>query len=497
MYALVLVFLGISASAWALDLAPLTRAPVAPPEQILVTKMTSLRSSSFFKLNQDGTELNLLAYLNEGTKGEIIGINTNLNHGVGIQVRISSGPQKGKVGWVYFHKAADRRNMQLMRDGKIVDIEKIYGESTQAEQNPPQNSDRQTPLAVVERYFNQVISQSNGSVLKKSFSNIWKEVAARPDLYSIDLESYDGGELVPINYTYKDGNGLVTNRRFYGRITDQALLSLPIDTQRTLQQRRDRCGATPSPGTETLHWIEGCSVLQGGVGTGDTELLKICLANMRATITKDTTDEQGRVSRILVFENLYRKLNPVEQRFAAMIFTAAGEAGSLTPPNEEMEAIMKVLDNRKKQANQKGAEDANVLDMALQSYQFSFYNQERNAANEPWRRLMLRANLFEHPHIERAINAYISYENGSDFQPTEQADKMTHYYSTILDPPSVMPYDAPDWSKEQEEIKLSVNQQELNGYESKKYKRAIRHKFYSDIAWSYRKNRFRSAVENE
>ncbi len=79
---------------------------------IEIDQSVHFRNSSFFA----GT-LNLVGsgVLKPGTKAEVLALDTNKKLGVGVQVKIKSGANKGKVGWVYFPKEKSKRTFHFFR----------------------------------------------------------------------------------------------------------------------------------------------------------------------------------------------------------------------------------------------------------------------------------------------------------------------------------------------------------------------------------------------
>lgn len=441
------------------------------PERIKVSATVNLRRTSFYRGSS-----NISGYLNPGTELDVISVDASLKNGIGFQVEVVSGPRKGATGWVYYHHDPNRRVLEL------VDAS---GETFSPEAN------KTSP-----KTYSQVLARS----LKSDYigylhpKTLWEKVASDQEHYTIDLLHYDGGRYVPILYK-SESLGIPVEYTFYADSYDATFYRLPKMTQDVLKMRRVAClekdieAAEPEAGSE-YQWIEGCQVLAKELTKASKEQLKLCLVNIKRSIIANTKDENGLVSRTKVFENLYRKLNPVEQRYAAMVYTAAGEAGVLTPPNEELEGIMKILDNRKAYATKRGYSQANVLDVALQPWQFSFYNREKKPEREAWRRVILKANPDEHPQIDDAIDAYISYQAGSSFDPAEEAEQIYHYHTN---------YVSPSWSigKSKNEVKFKINGKELDGRVVRRGGSVQKHRFFKNIAWSFRNNAFRKAAMQE
>ena len=462
-----------------------------------------MRASCFFGggiLGGVRKAINYRGELAPGTEAEILDVSQNLNNGVCLRIRINSGPREGQIGHIYYHNESAQRTLTLMNTdaqgaNRLIDVNAIH-----RQYNPDQQNF--TEAEAVRSYFQSTAEGPDLRSQRVSSDRIWQQVINNPDLYQVDIENYDGGPLVPITYSYTTADGRVYNQTLYGEYQSPSFFSLPAETQQSLVQQNEPCGQDTDGTDEELqntpqNWIDGCQILADGFDSSEITLGKNCLINLRAAILDGTEDEQGRISRTAVFENLYRKLNPVEQRFAAMVFTSSLESGSLTTSSgnlEELMSIMKVLDNRAEYARNNGAENANSLDAALQSYQFSAFNRVRGAPqNEHWRSLMIRANINDHPHIDNALNAYAQYSEAS-FTPENVSDDIYHYYSTILDPPRAVGR-APAWRDSSREVDLRINDVELDGYTSRG--KEIRHRFYRNIPWTFRHNGFRRAVEQE
>lgn len=233
------------------------------------------------------------------------------------------------------------------------------------------------------------------------------------------------------------------------------------------------------------NWRAGCSVLSNerALSSAHQERLEECIDSIQNSITKDARNKNGSLNRSLVFKNLYKKLNPVEQRFAALVFTAQGEAEIITrgkPPQiQEMSSVMKVVENRKIASSQKNR-DFNELDIALDPMQFSMYN-----ANDPsWKRVLDPGRSDSYTN---AVAAYIQFVN-ADFQPRPDIDRVYHYHAN---------YVMPDWEERSQQITPIVNGVKTRlrpaGYNerspagraeiAKSFSR-VRHIFYKDIAWS-------------
>jgi len=187
-------------------------------------------------------------------------------------------------------------------------------------------------------------------------------------------------------------------------------------------------------------WKPGCEVLEDKKtldpsNTSQYNSLKKCIRSIQNSVTRNgTIQDRGRI-----FRNLYRNLRPEEQHFAAMIFTAQGEAAVLVQDRngenkehlEEPLMVMKVINNRVRNANrdrrrQGRSESINALDVALDPWQFSMYN-----ANERgWKRAIQPGYNVNYKNM---IKAYMKF-NHSDFQPDPEVNHVYHYHANYMLP---------------------------------------------------------------
>lgn len=222
--------------------------------------------------------------------------------------------------------------------------------------------------------------------------------------------------------------------------------------------------------TDNTKWKPGCEVLadESKIKSQDSKQLFQCIRSIQSAIDKGARDSKGRLIRSATFKNLYSRLNKQEQKFAAYIFTAHGEASSLAvrnpPKHEEMIAVMKVLDNRMNASNNNRRatrKPFNQLDVALDRSQFSMYN-----SNDPnWRRVL---DIDRRENFSVAIHSYIKYLKG-DLQPKPEVDRVYHYHTN---------YVSPAWKVRSKKVNVSVDGAWVNGTSR------VQHLFYRDIAWS-------------
>lgn len=230
----------------------------------------------------------------------------------------------------------------------------------------------------------------------------------------------------------------------------------------------------------------GCEALAKGkaVSAQDKEKLTQCVRSIRRAVSEGARKSNGNLDRATAFKNLYSKLRPEEQRFAAMIFTAQGEAAVLVrgnpPAIQEMQAVMKVVENRKNDANRRaGSEKYNELDIVLQPLQFSMYNSNDNG----WKR-SLDSGVSE--NFNNPIDAFIGFENAT-FAPKPQVDQVYHYHTNYVNP---------DWTRSNKAMRITADGRTTRaapaGYNEgtssgraqimKSYSR-VRHIFFHNLPW--------------
>jgi uncharacterized protein YraI len=224
--------------------------------------------------------------------------------------------------------------------------------------------------------------------------------------------------------------------------------------------QREDCEGCDDEIVITEGWLPGCEILQRrNFRDSDQRHLQTCFSSIQNAVMA------GNPSRGNAFRRMYQRLNEAEQRFLAHTLTAMGEI----PPNfamEEMQIVMKVIDNRLDYARARSrSRNANALDVALQPWQFSMYNADIN---------LWRTNLQSGPnsrHRANAIRAYMGYQEAR-FTPPEQVDRVYHYHAN---------YVSPNWRNNNRIVRPLVNGTGLR-------QSGTRHIFYRDIAWSFRHN---------
>jgi uncharacterized protein YgiM (DUF1202 family)/spore germination cell wall hydrolase CwlJ-like protein len=220
---------------------------------------------------------------------------------------------------------------------------------------------------------------------------------------------------------------------------------------------------------ETQHsgrFLPNCEVLSTSPQrTQDFDQLNRCYEAIQAELLRGLN--RNNPNRHEAFRRMYSRLHPREQHFLAMTMTSIGEAGILPPPVDEMVIVMKVIENRTREANRRHRNSVSELDVVLQPWQFSMYN----AGESLWHRaLRTPANNRQRRY---AIEAYIRYQHVSYDNPRE-ADRIYHYHTN---------YVSPNWRSTSRIVRPSIGGQQLR-------QSGTRHIFYRDIAWGFRHNQW-------
>lgn len=475
------------------------------PIEFEIIETTAVRDKPYFVEQQF-----LLGFVNPGDRVEVISISRNHQFGAAFQVRVLSGEHRGLEGWVFFHDQSSLRTMaQVDAEGNRIDVpglaedesrpsllQQVHGEINLAEL--PYYLDDGTEVIIPEqsralsrqyalpddhghvlfnRYLDNIVEQFQPSSVEgihhrptetraveriMSESDIWN--GAVEGTFQLDIDNYDGGEFIPFVREYTDSFGIKTRTRYYARANPEALARMPEVLQEALVQRQSCPIEAPRlPEYQDVEWLPHCEVLGVALGDQHFDQLGQCLDSIKSTLLSGL--DPNNLSRNDVFPRMYELLNPKEQEYLAMTLTAIGEAGVLAPPLEEMVAIMKVLENRKNYAQERGFPTANELDAALQPWQFSMYN----AGAHHWSSGLNQTN--SEPQTINAIRSYILFQN-THYAEENTINQVYHYHTN---------YVSPDWRDDNKIVRPEINGTTLR-------QRGTRHIFYRNIAWSFRHN---------
>lgn len=416
---------------------------------IEITTPTTLRSNSFY-----AGDTFTIGTIERGAKAQILQYDTDKLFGVGMMVKVLSGMNAGRVGWIYYHQDPQKRTLNLLNDkGGIYTPERDKFLQYFINQSESVNT---TSLVLID----MPVSTSD----QLSIDGIWSNIYSGK--YRISEEDSNGTFLTIKRKVYDERGG-----------TRIESFQIPYDEKRILKVQdhllrphliNDDCNdhaRTDNQMQDTRNeysGTKGCEELGRALDNSSYNSLANCLNILKRKILKNAGSKDN-INRDIVYKNLY-SLPIQEQEFLGHTLTAFGEAGILTPPLEEMLGVMKVLDNRKKYARKKGFSKANILDAALQHKQFSMWNK-----NDPnWKRA-IRASQ-DNPHTQNSIKAFIKFGQ-SKFS---NMNKVYHYHTN---------YVQADWSKNKRPIKAIVNGAVLHG------RKGTKHKFFKNIPWSFSYNK--------
>lgn len=483
------------------------------PSNLTISQSTELREVSYFEGG-----FNILGFLNPGDQANILSIDTSHEGGVAFQVRISSGAQSGKVGWIFYPEDESKQNFDLKDpkgkkvtapkkendskagkskaegsekseigiDGKSrnVDMSKTGIETFSSADSKGKKEAEYKESPFVEYFQNMKSKMKKVSKGVASYpavperltkikpeKEIWDE-AIKGEM-KIDVDRYDGGPYIPFTKTVKDSSGYKQKTTYWTKSEPKELMRMPLKIATALKEKQRACKEEAEANPELIKpkvvagkWQPHCKVLAADkIGDFLYNEISNCLESIKESIIKGAKNKDGSLNRERVFKNLYNNLNKKEQEFAALTLTAFGEAGILAPPLEEMVMVMKVVSNRAAYAREKGFAEANELDSALQKAQFSMYNK-----NDPsWQRAIKSGH--GHPHTINSIKSYILYHN-TNIENAREVEKVYHYHTN---------YVSPDWKETSKIVKPVLNGKNLK-------QSGTRHLFFKNIPWSFRHN---------
>ncbi len=333
----------------------------------------------------------------------------------------------------------------------------------------------------------------------------WKKI--KGGFYTIDIENYDGGPFVPIWVEEVNADGDNIKRRLYVKRDLNEMLEVFAqpevalgeslhpkidchpDLVATVFAATEELVEVEEPKRDESGWVEGCQILkEKPLKDGDADQLHTCFNNILSKVNgEDHRQTNGRLDRNKVFSSLFKKLNSYEQDFIGKTLVSIGETGMLSRHGlQEMHAVMKVVDNRVRMAReQKNNPRIGSLDIILQPWQFSPFNDYENDNLEPWRKIMGEdGKVFKSYQAQqkRAIQAFISYPS-AQFKPPEEGEQITFFCSTTT---SANP---PKWAKGSSghgparSIGLTIDDRQVLGLGNKKGRKGRDvhfHQFYTN-----------------
>lgn len=183
-------------------------------------------------------------------------------------------------------------------------------------------------------------------------------------------------------------------------------------------------------------YLPGCEALavKDGPTRAHRDELSQCISSIKKAVASVSRDKDGGLNRAKWMCNVMAQLNPQEQQFAAMVFTAGVEAGMVAtsshtgePGWKETMFVQKVMLNRTRQLQSDHGKQHNAMDVALAYKQFSMYNKSE-------------FNKFRHyfepnsnrgkKQLDMAVESFIAlHERPELLQPQPQIERMDSYFS--------------------------------------------------------------------
>ena len=304
-----------------------------------------------------------------------------------------------------------------------------------------------------------------------------------PSLYPFTFNAYPS-PAIPMPYLNNFGGVTVypqdikkpskNKKKFYKKQEEKLLRDSVRYTQEITSGRATRA---VSPKPECRHYapsnytplkndngMDQCKILSEDIGKESFSKLAVCLGAIKNKVISGNKNTNGSLNREKVFKAMYTNLTPAEQRFAALIFTAYGETRGISPVEENMAGVMKVIENRTRNVKQRtGRNDVNELDIALAPWQFSTFN-----AHDPNWRKAINSPIMDISN-SKAIDAFIELR-GKSFMPMPGAEEIYHFHTQAMG--------RPNWARNEPIIPFRVDGARLDTNSSG-------HQFYSGIAFPY------------
>lgn len=449
---LLLLYSGLS---WALE---------GTATHLVITAPTVLRSASFY-----AGSTYAIGSLQDGDMCQILNVDMNKSSGVGLYVKVLEGKEEGRIGWIYLHNNPKDRTLDLHdSDGKKVEVAstQVRTEIKKTKDYLEKNSDRFVDATTVLPDSYKIV-ETNDEIWKKIYDGTYTIVQKDPVLGTITIAhpvmSNGAAATVNINIPYDFAKVMRIPKEVALHATKPAVANCTA------------CAPDVIPEYKDYKWQPGCEALANKDLSSDFDSLTKCLSSIKKIAVKNGVKNSS------VKTNLY-KLNPAEQEFAAMTLSAFGESGILAPPLEEMVAIMKVLDNRVNYAKENGFAKANALDAAVQSSQFSMWNngftnkKTGKFQYEQWYYAIKSAE--HHPTVINSIKSFILFKK-SKFTPKDTVDNVYHYHTN---------YVSPDWKNSRKVVKMKINDNSLKSS-------GTRHIFYRDIPWTFEYTKYKPRAQ--
>lgn len=387
------------------------------------------------------------SHLTTGDEAQILKVQ-KFNNGSGLQIRMSSGSNKGKIGWVYMSKTPEKRLLKLKNNDADIEIseENFFDQLEIVNQNIDIQNKNLAGAKV-----------SAKPTPQESLDDVWVKIYNGH--YTIDSDNDDGGENFPVIRKWIDSDGLIqTDRIFIPRNYDRLLGVL--DTKRNgLDITNNSCNEEGFNKVEFLSQAQvgvdgataGCEFLNLDAGQWDDVQMMNCIDNIRKRIHPENIstkiNSSSKNSHKKAITELF-KLPEAEREFIGAVLTTFGEARSQS--DEEVYLILKTFENRKEMAK-KRCQNADILDVVLVPYHYSMWNYKGKRKNkrtnktyyalENWRNALTleeeekpwNSQSGERYHLKRMAINYKKYKQ-KEFKTSNPklVEDITHYRTRAM-----------------------------------------------------------------
>lgn len=427
--------------------------------------------------------------LAKNTEAEILSYEKK-SQGYGVEVRITTDPNKGKIGWIYYHTEPDRRKFEFVDDqGKSYS--KISGKTSEFMDHFKTQEDnlslRKKKMALLEPNNDDITD------IDKVLENIKKGV------YLIDTNKDDGGAFIPVIRTVQNSDGTKSLETFFIPRSYSKLIELAEKINQSLYLNFNQVCKLGEQGsaeanqesTNNSRFTQGCEILGKKASNWDENKLKVCLDNLRTKVGGKSKS----LSRKSVFQKMFA-LEPEEQEFIGSVLTLYGESRSSS--DEESLLVLQTFQNRKDDAK-KRCKNANLLDVTLQAWQFSMWNNK----DPNWKKAISLKEEEKSPPLEisegyqlkRMAKLYKKFKN-SDFHvapsDVKKVESISHYRTRAMDN---RPSSVPSWGTARDSTAtIRVNQMNIG---SLNRNNEVDHYFFEDVAWKFKYHPYRPRKSGE
>jgi hypothetical protein len=187
-----------------------------------------------------------------------------------------------------------------------------------------------------------------------------------------------------------------------------------------------------SPSADSCFALDVASLPDGSEGK-----LTECFGSIKERLTEGARRDDGTLDRDKLFCNLYGKLSPKEQEFAALMLTSISETGVIvgsrnteSPKFQESMFVMQVIQNRTRAAGEQyPGRGFNQLDVMLSRSQFSGFNRRIFYRDKHWQMFEPNNPIYNN-HVRQSVRAFIALKSTPEkLQPRPQVEMIDSYFN--------------------------------------------------------------------